>query len=183
MHTQAKMHAHKSPEKTVSLHLRLILSLRASLANEWQTTPAQNQSAETGSWHCSCFFFCLSVSILGFQGNLCQNISWTWAKRTDFSEHTQQGIVFAKSLEKSQNKWIIHPSIIRRKTKQQTHGKGESDFPSYIRTIQCSNFNNKKITGHTKNKKTRLIQWKRINWQTILAEAFLEKGIRASRVA
>lgn len=29
-----KMHAHKSPEKTVSLHLRLILSLRASLANE-----------------------------------------------------------------------------------------------------------------------------------------------------
>lgn len=150
------MHSQKSPEKTVSLHLRLTPRLRASLANEWRTTPAQNQSAETGSWHCSLSLsFSLSASIPGIQGNLCQNISWTWAKRIDFSEHTQQGIVFANIVWTSLKTYgLLQPSTIKTKQnkRQQTHGKGESDFQNYIRTIQCPNFNYKKITNFNTKK-------------------------------
>lgn len=43
-----KMHIQKSPEKTVSLHLRLIHRLWVSLVNLWRATPAQNSLQRLG---------------------------------------------------------------------------------------------------------------------------------------
>lgn len=51
---QGKLHTQKRPEKNLSFHLRLILRLRASLANLWRTAPVQlkvDQKMKYKSWN------------------------------------------------------------------------------------------------------------------------------------
>lgn len=56
-----KMHIQKSPEKTISLHLRLIRRLWVSLVNLWRATPAQNSLQRLGYEGVLSFWFFLGV--------------------------------------------------------------------------------------------------------------------------
>lgn len=87
-------------------------------------------------------------------------------------------------LEKSHNEWItIAFNNQNTNTKQKTANPMKKENLTLSVTLEPSNAqisNNKTIIRHTKNKKTRLLQWKDKMTEIIPAEALLEKGFKTA---
>lgn len=179
------MHTHKGPRRPrdTALPSDWPPCARASLGSQRKTVPAQNQSAQSGKRAVLSFLFyslfqfpafkAISVKTLAEHELKEQRLQWA---------HTTRGQSFQKWFGQVSKQMDCYSLQQLKGKRKQKHRKtlGEENLTSRVTTLQPTQgptFNNKNIQAHTKNRKTRLSQWKRIKWQkSPLQKTYQKKG-------